>query len=402
MSDELTQAIAGAMTEAGLSTSGDDAGDGSPDPGTGTDTDLGDGNDGDPDDALDEGDGTTDEGDDPSDDAGDGDTGADDGDPDASASKDDTDSKDQGDGEAVTSDSKPTGKDKKKGPIPFSRHEEVLKNLRDEYEHPEKGKLTLATKRVKELEWADSREAKAIFNAFNLADTDQKGFIRLLLKDRRFADIVQIRGEGGDAPIATRNDRKAVGEKPGPNAVYKDPESGKEVAYYDDKGLAALTDWQIAKAEETAQAAADQVRQELRDEYEKKYGPITRDHEARQLWDSQVLEERKAINYAEDHWPHFKEFKEQIKEAVFKDGSLTLFAAYLGTVIPALEGRAKVNEEAMRKKVLAQINKKRKAAQPPTNRFPQPKAEEREANVSAGDDEIMSAMRHAVRTKLRS
>lgn len=409
MADELTQVIHGAVSEAGLLDGGAGDGEGGGDRGDGGDTHAADDGDGGDDldgidaDALDD-DGTTSDDDDAgdaSDDdegAGAGETGADDDAADASKAKGQDGKGDSKDKQAPpTRESKPTDK---KGPIPFPRHEEIIRNIRDEYEHPETGKYTRAVKELRSLEWARDPETLAAVRLLQIANDPDNGpekFAKLLVQNKTLAKHLALRGSE-EAVRAPSSATSKVGEMPKPNRTYKDPESGQEHTFYDNDGITALMQWAVASAEERAAQAAEKARKELSDEYDEKYGPVIDSFKAASIREGQVAQERANIAHAREHWRGFKQYEEDIKAYVFKPGNekVNLFDAYLAVVPAKLEEAAKADKAAVRKEILAELKKKSKAAVRHTNRAPAPDVEA-EGGSSADGDPITAAIRGAVR-----
>ena len=122
-------------------------------------------------------------------------------------------------------------------------------------------------------------------------------------------------------------------------------------------------------AAQQARQVAMQVKQEL----EQAYGPMRNAYETHQQ--AQALrgqvEQKVASRLREAQtWPGFKEHEAEMAEAVAKDPSITTVEqAYFKVVAPKLAA----NRDSIRKEVLAELNRKRHAAQgsvAPTSRTP--------------------------------
>lgn len=224
-----------------------------------------------------------------------------------------------------------------KGSIDVSRHQAVLTRNRNAWD---KERKELSDKYEK-LKWAEEKEAQAAFQALALAETDQRKFAELLLKDPRFAEILSLKD------IQKEVEKKI--ERPGPNATSQDG----TFQYYDDKGLEDLLNWH-----------GGEVEKRMTDAFEKRFGKIEQEYNQRMVWNKSVNEQRQRLNLAREKWPGFKDAEEKIKAYLGQPGNenLLLEDAYRDVVIKHFQDQTQVNEQELRKKIMEELRLKPKAA----------------------------------------
>lgn len=232
-----------------------------------------------------------------------------------------------------------------RGNIDVARHQAVLTRARNLHQK----ELEAAKAEAQQLAWAKDPEVQATLQAMQLAGTDRKAFVELLLRDPEYANLIDWKQLKKEAVAEVK--AQASSTRPGPNA--KTPDGTQE--YYDDKGLQALLDWHTQQASEKAKTEALAV-------VEAKYGKIAEKFELEGIW-NQALEAGKGqLEQARANWPQFKENEAAIKDCLAKNPKYGLSEAYRDTVMTKMASEGKVNKEKMRRELLAEINGKAAAA----------------------------------------
>jgi hypothetical protein len=258
-----------------------------------------------------------------------------------------------------------------KGSMDVARHQAVLTRTRNKYD----AQVKELNDKLEQLKWAEDGETQAALEALSLADKDQKKFVELLMKDERFAKIIQFKEAQAEAR------REAAADRPRPNA--KTPDGSFE--YYDDAGLEQLLDWH-------GQKVLTQAEQKLLEKVESRFGPIEQEFKARNVWNQTLEKQRTVLETARSSWPGFKEHEGKIKEALFKDKNLGLEDAYRQVVITAYQEQTKVNREKLRAELLEELHGKKAAAQ-----SDKPGGGVERQAAEAGDDPIGDAIRRSIK-----
>lgn len=214
-------------------------------------------------------------------------------------------------------------KGKRRGPIPFERHESILGNARAE------GEKKLADLR-KEYD-TKLATATAHSEAMEVANADPERFLNALAQaDPRYARILASVVGGGSKTAATANDTDLAAKMPPPDA-----DGG-----YTPEGLRKLLDWHAEMVE--ARVA-------------KRYAPMETEHRHRERISGAVTRINQQLQEAET-WPGYKEHEAEILQTLRSDKRLNLESAYRKVVIPKFQA----NRDTMRAELLAEINGKPK------------------------------------------
>ena len=242
------------------------------------------------------------------------------------------------------------------GSIAVDRHQAVLTRARNKAQQEmqaavEKAKAeheAALAEALKEFEWAKDPQARVALDAFTFADQNPKQFIQALLTDPRFAEIIALK-EAQEAASST----SAPSDFPAPN---KRTDDGYE--YYDQEGLKALLAYNESRA--VAKAKEEMMRE---------FGPVKEKYEIESQWAGAVERSRRLLNEAREGWDRFKELEPKIGELMRADKKISLDAAYrkvyqqdVAERLKAAEAAAKTNEAELRKKILAELGYKQKAA----------------------------------------
>jgi len=223
---------------------------------------------------------------------------------------------------------------KLQGKIDVPRHQAVLTRTRNQYE----AKLKEAQERYEKVKWAEEKEAQAALQALALAESDPKAFVELLMKDKRYGDLLQFK--------EIREKAEEIAQRPQPNAATPDG----QFQYYDDKGIEELLGWH-----------GQQIESGLMKKLEARFGPIEQRYKSEKIWNEARERNRVVLEGARKSWKGFNENEQAIGQFLSKNPQATLHDAYREVVIPALEAQGRANKEALRKEILAEMSKKPKA-----------------------------------------
>lgn len=220
---------------------------------------------------------------------------------------------------------RPSEGQKPRGPIPYDRHEAVLKKTREDYDS-----------QLKELEWAkgQSREQVAqMRQLYEWADRDPVGFHKFfgqqLQNDPQYADALKPPPE----PVAD--------ERPEPDVLLED---GRMV--YSGEAMELLMDWR---------------ERQLDKRYSEQYGPIRESFQHQQIM-SQAHQEASGILTDARTWPGFKEHETAIRDVMAADGRVTLDSAYRRVVVPSLQKQDAESRAKLRQELLAELRGKPSAS----------------------------------------
>lgn len=249
----------------------------------------------------------------------------------------------------------PTAKNK----LDWDRHQAVLTRQRNKSE-AERTKLAADHQKAldewKQYEWAKDGEVQASLRAMQMAGTDRKGFIELLMKDPEYAQLIAFK----EAQKQEQVQRPTEG-RPGPDARTQDG----QYEYYSDQGLQKLLDWQAQQVERSAQEKATKAALEA---VEKQYGPIKSQYESQVMWQEALNRNRGVVENARSKWPGFRENEKAIKTFWNKpeNHDLSLHDAYREVVVvqqfQSQAQKQQAREVELKKTWLAEMNAKPGAA----------------------------------------
>jgi hypothetical protein len=230
---------------------------------------------------------------------------------------------------------------KRRGPIPFSRHEEILANARKERQ----AEFEALNQKIQALSWAEGQDVKDKLAALDIADRDPELFFNVLTQDPRYKALLEKRfGGGGAAPESAAAAPAAKGtassQRPKPDVLNPDGSMG-----YSEEGLSKLLEWQQAQTTEA-----------VTKKFEERFGPVEQAFQASTEWNKSIHQAKVVLDEARQTWPRFSEFESEIRgkiaEATAAGKILPLEVAYRQVVIPKFQ----VDRDAMRSEILAEIN----------------------------------------------
>lgn len=236
-----------------------------------------------------------------------------------------------------------------RGNIAVHRHQAVLTRNRNQWTAKEKEYADAKAQHEKDLadwkkyEWAKDPDLREALSALALAETDQKAFAEYLLKDPRFAEVIQLKQQ---------QEQIKENKRPGPNRTTEDGQK-----YYDEEGLAALLQWQQG---ETLKAANESFDKRLRDQ-EKQWKPVVDEATQKAAWNSALTSQGQVLANAREKWSGFKEHEAEIKKVFQEHEDWDLKDAYIAVVPGAYQAQTKVNKEQTRQELIAEMNKKPRA-----------------------------------------
>lgn len=235
-----------------------------------------------------------------------------------------------------------------KGNMPLHRHQAVLTRHRNQWTKAETDYKQKVEKYEKDLaewkkyEWSKDPDLQGALQALHLAETDQKAFVDYLLKDERFASLIDY-----------KQVTPAVTDKaPGPD--QKDADGNP---YWSQEGLDKRFEWERQQA---AKVAAQQLEKQQKD-FEARYKPVVEEHEARNQWNRTMSEQKGVLDNARAKWAGFKEHESAIRKAMEANDDWDLKDAYIMTVPSAQQGQFKADREKIRQELIAEMNGKKGA-----------------------------------------
>jgi hypothetical protein len=215
--------------------------------------------------------------------------------------------------------------------IPRERHEQILTGLREEHE---KTIQTLKTDYEQQL-----GAARTQLQLLDIADKDPDRFLDALAQaDPRYAERLAFRRTNGNGHAPASPQPEPGAEMPLPDGTLGDGTGG-----YTMDGIRALLDWQAA-----------QVRRDIEQKLEQRYGPVLQKHEADAALQAATTRVAAKLQDAIQNWDGFAEAQGDIAKALRADPRLDLFGAYRQVVFPKL----KADRDRIRSEVLAEIQGK--------------------------------------------
>ncbi len=237
---------------------------------------------------------------------------------------------------------------KKRGPIPYDRHEAVLTKARNEA----KAAQEALQKQVEEYKGRyESDEIKNQLAWLNLLGTDPKKAVEILRQAApdRFSNLTWAEQQAAAAQAAEQAaPAPAAAEMPQPDALLPDGTLG-----YSAEGAQKLLDWRMAQE----RAAFQQELKVLRDEVK----PITVEHKARAAFDQSVQKMRPVLENARKTWDGFTENEAEIRQKLAENQTWSLDDAYRAVVVPKLKTNRDTIHAEERKRILDEMNQRGKA-----------------------------------------
>jgi hypothetical protein len=117
--------------------------------------------------------------------------------------------------------------------------------------------------------------------------------------------------------------------------------------------------------------------------------PLVERHKAEQQWNAALAQQRPVLEKARKSWPKFVEHEKDIRAYINAPGNeqATLHDAYIAVVTPKMQS----SEDAMRARILAELNGKQAAAL----KGPQPMARPESSGPRTTEDVVREAMERA-------
>lgn len=260
------------------------------------------------------------------------------------------------------------------GRIDVDRHQAVLTRQRNQAKAEFDAAVEKHQAELKDIEWAKDPEARAAVEALSLADSDPEKFIGLLLNDPRYQGLITLK-QKQELQAAVEGHSGGEG-RPEPDQTTPDG----SMKYYSHEGLQTLMAWERKEAAREAKDAID-----------KEYGPLKQEFQQRNQWNSAVVNAKKTLEGARRDWAGFAEHEAAIGKALAADAKLELHDAYRQVVFKALSDKANTSEAEMRKRIMAEMNKKPAAATSDKPGTGQERADSK--GEKSGEDVIRAALR---------
>lgn len=239
---------------------------------------------------------------------------------------------------------------KKRGPIPYDRHEAVLTKHRREAE----AKQQELQARLESLSRYESEEHKAQLQFLDLLQNDPARAVAILrqVDEQRFGRLSwaeqQAEAAAAAAAASTAAPASPNGEMPQPDRLFDDGTLG-----YTAEGAQKLLEWRMAEERAERQKELKALRDEI--------SPIKSEREAREAYSQALTRTSKKLSEARDTWPEFKSYEKEMRAALEANPTWQLEEAYRAVVVPKLQ----VNREAIRaeerKRLIDEMNAKSKA-----------------------------------------
>jgi hypothetical protein len=222
---------------------------------------------------------------------------------------------------------------KPEGPVPLSRHKEILENTRREYEA-----------KLQRLSWAEQVQGdpNAIaerLEAMRVAETDPQAFLGFLRNHPLYAPLLQPQPQSAPVhPPATQDD-----PMPKPDKLFEDGSTG-----YSGERLQQLMEWRDRQNDKR---------------YSERFGPIEQQFRATQIWNEALERTAPKLEQARSTWEGFREnegaIRAIIEDAVRRgDTSVTLESAYRQAVVPKLKADEAALRARIRQELIEESNRK--------------------------------------------
>lgn len=241
---------------------------------------------------------------------------------------------------------------KRRGPIPFDRHQAVLTKARNEAAKAQEA----LQKRIEGLSRYESEDHQAQLKFLEILSTDVPRAVQILKQadPERFGKLSWAEQQAVAAAVgeAVAGDAPAVGEKPKPDTLNPDGTLG-----YSAEAAEKLVEWRMAQAEANHKKSL----KELEDRFSKDLSPIKQEREAREAFGQAVERQKPILENARKTWKGFSEHEAEIRQKLVENGTWSLQDAYIAVVPHKIdEARNSASTEA-RKKVIGELNAKGKA-----------------------------------------
>lgn len=236
---------------------------------------------------------------------------------------------------------------KRRGPLPYDRHEAILTNERNKHETAIK-ELTAKTAAYEQPEFQQR------LGAILIAEREPGRFVEMLDSDPRYQAIFKAKYGTPAPPPAVEPPPPAL-ELPKPNVVLEDGRLA-----YDEAGAAALAQYHASAVEQKLSKELAELKSALE--------PVTKERqtqaEAKKDWDAAIERQTKALTEART-WRGFAEAEPQIKALVLspEGQGLTLHQAYQKVVLDKAFEDDAAKETRIRAAIEADIQRRAAAGQ---------------------------------------
>jgi hypothetical protein len=262
----------------------------------------------------------------------------------------------------------PPAQQRRRGPIPFDRHQAVLTKARNEAKTAQEA----LQKRLDELSGRyESEEIQARLKLMDLLESNPQQAVALLkqVDGERFKSLSWAEQQAAAAAVAdaAAAAQPSAGERPEPDALMPDGTLG-----YSADGALKLVEWRLAQERSEFNKQFETFRKEL--------SPITTEHQARVKFDEAVQRQGKVLESARKTWEGFTEHEAEIRQKLVENPAWDLNDAYRAAVVPKLKGSREAIRAEERKRILDEMNARGKAkgvlpGQPPAAAAPSEGAE---------------------------
>lgn len=228
---------------------------------------------------------------------------------------------------------------KRRGPIPYDRHEAVLTRARGEHE---KALKALRDEFDGYKSKYDSNDTQTKLKLMDLLESNPAQAIAVLkqVDAERFAKLSWAE----EVAAAAASAAPEIGEMPAPDALSPDGNMG-----YTAEGAQKLVQFYLAQERAENKKALDALRAELK--------PITTEHQARVAFGESVQRMKPVLENARQSWPKFTEHEAEIRQHLADNPRATLHDSYIAVVTAKLVAATNDAEATARKKLIAEMNK---------------------------------------------
>lgn len=246
----------------------------------------------------------------------------------------------------------PAAPQKRRGPIPFDRHQAVLTKARNEAK---------AAQEALEKQIADYRsryetsDHQAQLQLLDLLQTDPGRAVTILkqVDPERFGKLTwaeqqQVAAAVSESIASGGQPAGDPGPKPTPDTLNPDGTMG-----YSAEAAEKLVEWRIAKERQEYQKELKSLRDEI--------SPIKSEREAREAYSQSLTKMGKRLEEARATWPEFTTYEKDMRAALEANPTWGLEEAYRAVVTPKLVANREAIRAEERKKVIEELNAKGRA-----------------------------------------
>jgi hypothetical protein len=273
----------------------------------------------------------------------------------------------------------PPAPQKRRGPIPFDRHQAVLTKTRNEA----KAAQEALQKRIDDLAKYEADDYQNRIRLMDLLEASPDKAVAILkqIDPERFGKLSWAEQQAA-AAVAAETPAQGAAEKPQPDALLPDGTLG-----YSAEGAQKLLEWRL----EQERKGFDQRFEELK----KQIAPISEERQAREAFAQSVQRMTPVLENARKNWRKFAENEPAIREYLANNKTAGLSDAYIAVVVPKLDEAVTTSEATARKKVIEELNTKGRATGVIPGKIPAAASSESEGGTKSTADLVRAALRSA-------